>query len=155
MAAVTGAVVTIPSGGNVTCTITNTAIAPTLTLVKTVTNDNGGTAIATDWTLAADGPSPVSGTTGAPAVTDAAVAIGTYALDEAGPGGYTASDWTCVDGEGASFPVDGASITVAEGDDVTCTIVNNDVLGTWTLAKSSDRRHPARRSSRATRSPTP
>ncbi len=132
---VDGAIVTVPNGGNVTCTITNTAIAPTLTLIKTVVNDNGGTAVATDWTLSADGPSPISGTTGAPAVTAAAVEIGTYTLDETGPLGYAASDWTCLNGV-TPFPQDGASITLAEGDDVTCTIVNNDEAAQLTLIKT-------------------
>ncbi len=36
--------VTVPLGGNVTCTINNNDNAPTLHLRKTVTNDNGGTA---------------------------------------------------------------------------------------------------------------
>ena len=35
---------TVPLGGNVTCTINNDDQPATLTLVKTVTNDNGGTA---------------------------------------------------------------------------------------------------------------
>ena len=33
----------MPLGGDVTCTIVNTDDTPTLTLVKTVTNDDGGT----------------------------------------------------------------------------------------------------------------
>ncbi len=65
---------TVPNGGDVTCTITNTAQQPHLTLVKTVTNDNGGTAVPTDWTLNANGPTTgVSGPVGDPAVTDAPV----------------------------------------------------------------------------------
>ena len=51
----------MPNGGNVTCTITNTAPAARLTLVKTVTNDSGGTAVPANWTLTAAGP-----TTGSP-----------------------------------------------------------------------------------------
>ena len=45
-----------PPGGDVTCTINNDDQPATLTLVKTVTNDNGGTAVPTDWTLTAAGP---------------------------------------------------------------------------------------------------
>ena len=41
---------------DVTCTINNNDQPAELTLVKTVTNDNGGTAVPTDWTLAAAGP---------------------------------------------------------------------------------------------------
>ena len=41
---VTGTTVVVPNGGVVACQITNTAVAPTLTLVKVVVNDDGGTA---------------------------------------------------------------------------------------------------------------
>ena len=29
-------------------------------------------------------------------------------------------------------------MSIALGDDVTCTIVNNDIAGTWTISKSSN-----------------
>ena len=136
--AVTADIVTVLNGGNVTCTITNTAIAPRLTLIKHVNNDNGGTAEPTDWTLTADGPSPITGTTGNPAITNAAVQVGTYTLDETGPTGYTATTWTCVDTDNDPFPTDGASLTLAEGDNVTCTIINNDAPAHLTLIKIVD-----------------
>ena len=47
---------TAPAGytrAQVGSVITNTAQPATLILEKTVTNDNGGTAVATDWTLSA------------------------------------------------------------------------------------------------------
>ena len=117
-----------------TCTITNTAKQPTLTLVKTVTNDNGGTAVPTDWTLGAAGPtSGVSGPTGSGPVTDVPVAIGSYVLSESnGPTGYAAGAWSCVGGS-----LNGSTVSVALGDQVTCTIANDDQLGTWDLAKAS------------------
>ena len=71
-------------GVTATCTIDNDDQPATLTLVKTVINDNGGTAVPTDWTLAADGPTPIAGATGDPAVTGAAVDAGTYTLSESG-----------------------------------------------------------------------
>jgi hypothetical protein len=50
----TGSEITVgPNGGS--CTITNDDDAPSLTLVKEVTNDNGGTAVPGDWTLTASG----------------------------------------------------------------------------------------------------
>jgi Prealbumin-like fold domain len=58
--------VTVPAGGTVVCTITNNDVAPQLTLVKQVTNDNGGTANAAAWTLNATGSGGFSGA-GAPA----------------------------------------------------------------------------------------
>ncbi len=140
-AALAGATVTVPNGSDVTCTITNTYDAPTLTLVKEVVNDDGGTAAATDWTLSATGPSTHSGVTGSDAVTAVSTAAGAYALAESGPSGYTASDWECVATAGEAA-LDGATITLAPGDDVTCTITNDDdavpPASTWTVVKSSD-----------------
>ena len=79
------------NGGDVTCTINNNDQPAQLTLVKTVTNDNGGTAVPTDWTLTATGPTPISGTIGPPRSPTAPVNAGSYALSEsAGPAGYTA-----------------------------------------------------------------
>lgn len=98
---------------------------PRLTLVKTVTNDNGGTALATAWTLVATGPQTISGATGTAAVTTAAVATGTYALSETGgPTGYTAGTYSCVKNSGSAVVAN--SITLAFGDVATCTINNND-----------------------------
>ena len=114
----------VAAGENVTCTFTNSKNA-TLTLVKTVTNDNGGTAIPTAWTLAAAGPTPLSGVTGNAAVTNAVVNSGAYTLSEnSGPAGYTASTYSCV--KNATAPVVSNSITLAAGDVATCTINNND-----------------------------
>ena len=47
--------ITVGVGGEATCTITNNDIAPKLHLRKDVTNDNGGGALATAWTLNANG----------------------------------------------------------------------------------------------------
>ena len=136
--AVADDVVTLANGADVTCTITNTAVAPTLTLQKQVVNDQGGTAVATDWTLTATGPTAgVSGATGSPAVTQATVAIGDYTLSESGPAGYTAGDWTCLDGQ-TSVPVTDGVVTIAVGQDVTCTVVNADQPALLTLRKAVD-----------------
>ena len=65
-------------------------------------------------------------------------AAGTYALSETTVPGYSAGDWTCVGGE----QLDGASVSVGLGEDVTCTIVNDDILivsPTLVVAKSADR----------------
>ncbi len=127
-----------------TCTILNTARQPSLTLVKEVVNDDGGSAEPTDWTLEADGPTPLSGVSGDPAVTGADVEVGAYALSETGgPAGYEASDWTCevpgVDG-GTATPVavsDG-TVQVDVGQTVVCTVVNDDVPAPFTVVKSSE-----------------
>ncbi len=139
-----GSTVTVPLGADVTCTILNTARQPSLTLVKEVVNDDGGSAEPTDWTLEADGPTPLSGVSGDPAVTGADVEVGAYALSETGgPAGYEASDWTCevpgVDG-GTATPVavsDG-TVQVDVGQTVVCTVVNDDVPAPFTVVKSSE-----------------
>ena len=47
--------VALALGESATCTIINDDVPATLTLVKQVVNDDGGTALATDWTLTRDG----------------------------------------------------------------------------------------------------
>ena len=46
-----GSAVTLGAGDRVTCTINNDDVAPTLKLVKTVTNNDGGDAVADDDSL--------------------------------------------------------------------------------------------------------
>ena len=58
MAAAAGDQLTLAGGETASCEITNNDQAATLTLAKTVTNDNGGTAVETDFTLTATGPTP-------------------------------------------------------------------------------------------------
>ena len=128
-----GAVVTVPNGGDVTCTITNTPIPPRLTLVKTVNDPDGiGDAVNTDWELTADGPVTITGPTETAAVTNAAVQVGTYDLTEDGPPGYTASNWVCT---GASETT-AASVTLELGDTATCTITNTPIPPRLTLVKT-------------------
>jgi hypothetical protein len=102
-----------------------------LTLVKEVINDNGGAAVAAQWTLAASGPSGFSGP--GPAVSnEGELTPGTYHLSESGgPEGYAASDWDCVGGT----QNDADTVTVAVDESVTCTITNDDKLSQLTLVK--------------------
>ena len=65
----TGSSLVLALGQSATCTINNNDQPAQLTLVKTVTNDNGGTAVPTAWTLSATGPTSISGSTGSAAVT--------------------------------------------------------------------------------------
>jgi uncharacterized repeat protein (TIGR01451 family) len=90
-----------------------------LTLTKTVDNTGGGTAAATDWTLSATGPTPISGSTGSAAVTNAVVSPGTYVLAESGPSGYTPSAWSCTGGS-----LSGSSLVLAANDNASCSIIN-------------------------------
>ncbi|WP_213605457.1 DUF11 domain-containing protein, partial [Pseudoxanthomonas japonensis] len=124
-AAVVSNSITLAAGDTATCTIHNNDRAATLTLIKTVTNDNGGTQLPTAWTLSAAGPTNISGATGSAAVTNAAVNAGVYTLSEsATPTGYTASTYSCVRNGGAA--VVSNSLTLGAGDVATCTIHNND-----------------------------
>ena len=46
----------------------------------------------------------------------------TTCRESAGPSGYTASAWSCTGGQTGDDP----AVTVALGDDITCTITNDD-----------------------------
>ncbi len=120
--------ITVGSGGG-SCTITNDDQPPSLTLVKQVTNDNGGTAQASDWTLSAAGPTPISGA--GSASSDGNFSAGTYALSEFGPDNYAASGWGC---DGGSQ--NGSSITLGVGESAICVIVNNDIQPVLTVVKN-------------------
>ncbi|MFD1299897.1 hypothetical protein ACFQ4Q_25065, partial [Lysobacter gummosus] len=128
----TGDSLVLAGGEDVTCTINNNDQAATLTLEKTVTNDNGGTATVTNFPLTATGPITITGTSGATAVTDAAVSAGTYILSETNVAGYTAGAWACTGGG----TLTGDSLVLAGGEDVTCSITNNDQAATLTLEKT-------------------
>jgi hypothetical protein len=119
---------------DVTCTFT-TRKAPKLTLNKIVVNDNGGTRSESDWTLTADGGAAgVLTGKGAPGSADvvsgAGFKPGTYTLSESGPSGYTAGAWSCTSGT-----QNGNQITLDYGQDVTCTITNDDTAPKLTLDK--------------------
>lgn len=107
-----------------------------LRLVKLVRNDGGGGASETGWTLRATGaatesPTNLAGTT--PVDSGASFKPDIYALSEEYTGenpevaaGYSASEWSCAD-SGTGQPVEvmeGSTVTVRTGDDITCTIVN-------------------------------
>ena len=126
--------ITLSNGDNVTCTITNDDVAPTLTLTKIVQNNDGGTKVPADWTLTATGSGGVSGASGSPAVTNAPVLAGVqYGLSESSVPGYsTTGVWSCTAGTFASPD----KITLSLGQNVTCTITNTDNPPTLKLVKS-------------------
>jgi len=108
-------------GQNYVCTITNDDQEPSLTLVKAVTNDNGGTAIPANFELSATGPTGFSGN--GTISNGVSFDAGTYDLSELGPTGYTASDWVC---SGNATQDDGDTVTIGLGEFATCTITNDD-----------------------------
>lgn len=112
--------------------ITNIYTPAKLTLVKNLVNAYNGPAEATDWTLTALADvQKVEGVTLSADVTGVIVLPGTYALSEAPAiAGYVASDWTCTGGTQT-----GASVVIATGDQVTCSITNSDLPASLTLEK--------------------
>jgi hypothetical protein len=114
--------INLSAGEQVVCTYTNKKNAR-LKLVKTVTNDNGGTAAPNDWDLVATGSGGFTELT--PAAADATfhnVTIGVnYSLSETGPSGYTQGNFSCDGGTTGTN-----TVQLAAGDSVTCTVNNND-----------------------------
>jgi len=150
--AVDGSAVTIPLGADVTCTITNTATLPRLTLVKVVDNgDTGGRGEPSDWIVSAAGPTSFGGpgsddpSQPDPAITHIGVAVGDYTLSEDGsaaPAGYELAGLSCTDTtDGTVLDTSAADPTLhlAEGDDVVCTFTNRAIPAAWTLSKTSNR----------------
>ena len=131
--------VAIALGDAVTCTFTNIAVSPRLTLVKVVENSFGGSALVTDWTLQAAGSTTIEGVSGSGAVTNAPLPVGSYDLSELdGPTGYDLTTLACVDGAGA--PIAGVSVgapqlTLALEDAITCTFTNTELQPNLTLVK--------------------
>ncbi len=120
---------TVVGGSATTCTatVTITALPPpafaTLHVVKHVVNNNGGTAVASSFTLHVK----LSGAdvTGSPAVgvespgTSYALASGTYVVSENTDASYAQSFSGACDPSG--------TVTLLAGDDKTCTITNTDI----------------------------
>jgi hypothetical protein len=136
-ASVTGNVVTITANATVTCTATNTYTPPqpTLRLQKTVTNNNGGTKQPVDWTLTATGDNRGFSDAGNSIVFHQVTAGVAYTLSETGPTGYSMGRWKC-DGGNLAIAIFNTRITLSPGQDVTCTINNDDIAPTITLQKT-------------------
>lgn len=131
---VDGDTITLALGETATCTITNDDIAPTLTLLKDITNNDGGSSVDGDWTLSTVNPSPnlISGVESDPSITNVTVNAGSYSLFETGPAGYTNTAITCIGG----LDTDGSDgLNLGPGENVTCTFFNDDIGATLTLAK--------------------
>jgi hypothetical protein len=97
----------------VVCTFVNRDIPATVTLVKTVVNDNGGTATEDDFTPSIDG-----GATSWDTVVS--IAAGDHTVAETTLPGYTAGAW------GGDCAANG-TLTAELGGTYTCTITNDDL----------------------------
>ncbi len=114
----------IALGDTVTCTITNDDIQAKLTVNKVVVNDDGRTKQVSDFPLFVGQTSVVSG-------EQNGFTAGQYTISETSDSNYASS----IGGDCAS---DG-KITLAVGDDKTCTITNDDIAApSLTLTKSNN-----------------
>lgn len=95
-----------------------------ITLEKTVINDNGGTNSNTDFILSFDNGAgrTGSGFEGELAINDAAVSAGSFTLSESALPGYALTAINC-DGADADG-LDG--LVISAGEFVTCTFINDD-----------------------------
>jgi hypothetical protein len=118
--------------------------ATRLTLSKTVVNTNGGTKVASDFTLSATatGQTTVSGTAGT-STTSLTGSYGPtnivgnveYTLSESGGGtAYTAGTWSC-SGTGVTWSSSTPTkVTVAAGGSATCSITNTANIAAPSIA---------------------
>ncbi len=111
-------------GDHATCTIVNDDEKfSTLTLVKSLTNDSGGSAAESDFTLSFSGSGGSgSGTTGDTAITSAPVPPGSYTLSENNVTGYLLESIKCdgTDSDGTD------GLDIQPGEKIICYFVNND-----------------------------
>jgi large repetitive protein len=124
----------LAEGDRVVCDITNTAIAPRITLVKHVSaGDTGGVDPPQDWTLTAEGPRRDSEKSGSPEVTDVRVAAGTYTFEGDRTGRVHRVGLALWGGV-----LTGDKLFLALGYRATCTITNTAIPPRLTLVKHVD-----------------
>jgi uncharacterized repeat protein (TIGR01451 family) len=95
----------------------------TLTVIKRVVNDDGGTAVPSDWTMVVSGPESLQFPGASDPGTTSSLMEGEYTITESGgPAGYVLT----YGGECAPNGV----VTVPAGHNHTCILVNDDQPGT-------------------------
>jgi predicted ribosomally synthesized peptide with SipW-like signal peptide len=114
--------VTVVNGQTKYCTITNNDLPASITLIKNVINNSGGTATAASaWGLKVDGITINNNTS--VAVTSNVP----HTISETGRAGYTFVSSVGVSSYGKLCPaLLGGSITLDEGETIVCTITNGD-----------------------------
>jgi Prealbumin-like fold domain len=113
--------VTLATGDDKSCTITANDVAPKLTVITTVVNDNGGTRAPSGFAVhvrKAGADAAGSPKAGSSSGTGYTLSAGTYAVGADPVTGYTAA----VGGGCAS----NGSVTLAVGQSKTCTVAAND-----------------------------
>ena len=129
--------VTPVPGENIDCTITNDDVAPGLTVIKEVTNNDGGNAAVSDFPLQVNGTTVTSGTLVA---YETSVDL---AITETQSTGYVATNIKCVSSDplstnniDANDPVGTlATVQLQPGEAVVCTVTNDDIAPTITVHK--------------------
>ena len=109
--------ITLAPGDVKTCTITNNDIAPNITLIKSVVNDNGGTASSAQFTMKIDGNVVPQNTSVSVSANSA------HSIDEVAVAGY---HLVSITGSAKCPAVLGGTATLDEGEAITCTITNSD-----------------------------
>jgi uncharacterized repeat protein (TIGR01451 family) len=121
--------VTLTEGQAVTCTITNRDKQPTLTLTKVVTNDDGGELGVADFPLTYNGVSATSG------VPNNVMANQVYTVTEEQQAGYELTKIDC-DAKGSTTEADSLDVSLAPGENLTCTFYNDDIAPEITVVKN-------------------
>jgi uncharacterized repeat protein (TIGR01451 family) len=105
--------VDVTGDSDIKCTIANARKTGTLTVIKAVTNDDGGAASCDDFSFSVSG-GPATPFDGADCTNVLTLATGTYSVTEPAAAGYTTSYANC------------SQMAVVHGGNVTCTITNDD-----------------------------
>jgi hypothetical protein len=114
-----------------------------LTIVKRVVNDHGGTATVGSFGITSSagaltfGSGVADGTSTLRYTSHTMFLLaGSYTLVESNVSGYSEGSWACTGAAGAVIPTFGAgSVTIADGEVVVCTITNNDDAGSLQIVK--------------------
>jgi len=120
-------------GEHKTCTVTNDDDAPRLTILKSVTNDNGGTLLASNFVLHLTGGSYAGNENFGSGNTPAVNANIAYSLSEDAQFGYAQTSVGCTDDNTTNAVTH--PVTLSPGQQVTCTIANNDIAPRLTVVK--------------------
>jgi large repetitive protein len=127
--------VVLLSGQNATCTVTNDDVAPVLTVIKRVINDNGGTLSGNDFGVKLNGD-PIA----FDHVKSVYKKVFTFSagieqtLTEPDTAGYTEGNWVCNNDRTSETTT--ITFALLVGDFVTCEITNDDQPATIFVTKT-------------------
>lgn len=137
-------IITDPFGLTATATVTITIEPPTLTIVKEVINDGQGALVVGDFGLSVGSVAAltfdagvVSGNTTTYTSSEIELIPGNYALSENDISAYAEGTWSCSGAAGAVVTAfDNGSVEIANGEDVICTISNDDINADLAIEKT-------------------